>query len=149
MLAEFAPVQLNVLLLWSLEGPPISELSLLGFPFYKQQIDPAPSKASLGRALSEKRRAGGEWCRRRSLCRGSESPVSSAGWFAGWGCWWLGNGLGKSKVREGHKYFKAWIFNPIRNKRRKIALLIFAFYKVLTKNILFLNSWIIWPLKKK
>lgn len=69
--------------------------------------------------FSEKHRAGGGWCRRRSLSQGWESPVSSAGWFAGWDCWWLGNGLGKSKIKEDHKYLNSWFFNPIRNKITK------------------------------
>lgn len=41
------PDQLNVLRLESLQGPPITELSLLGFPLaIKEQISPAPLQIS-------------------------------------------------------------------------------------------------------
>ena len=79
-----------------------------GVPCYKEQMNPAPLKISPRLAFSEKHRAGGGWCKRRSPSRGSESPFSYAGWFAGWDCWWLGNGLGESNVKEDHRNVTFW-----------------------------------------
>lgn len=127
MLAEYVPIseleQVNVLLR-ILQDLPITDLGLLWFPCYREQISPATLKISPGLAFSEKRRGGGEWCRHRSLCQGWGSPFSSAGWFAGWDCLWLGNDLDKSKVKD-YKFFLFWFFHGIRYKTRKVTIKIY------------------------
>lgn len=109
MLADYVSVpeldQVYVLLLRILQDLPITDLSLPCIPRYWEHISPATLSISPGLAFSEKHRGGGEWYRCRSLCQEWGSPFSSAGWFAGWDCWWLGNDLEKSKVKEDHKFF--------------------------------------------
>lgn len=124
------PELVCVLLLRILQDLPITDLSLRWFPRYWEHISPATLSIWPGLGFNEKHRGGGEWCRCRSLCQEWGSPFSSAGWFAGWDCWWLGNDLEKSNVKEDLQMFQFVNFQLENKKIYFISSKWKRFYKV-------------------